>query len=603
MATAAQLAARRRLVTAATKRHPPRSMPPAQLPRPTAYTRALTAIADELNQEIHAALADEGLPAPRADAADGDASIPAFNRGDLWARLRRIADAVVKRRGTFLDTAIEACAANVSNLTRAEWSKQAKAAVGIDLSQVEPSLTPTINAFRRANLDLITSMARDKVERVKAILEDAPNARVETIRDRIMEEGNVTRRQAALIARDQVLSLNAQVTEKRHAAAGVEKYTWRTSGDGDVRPAHRALNGKVFAYADPPVVDARKGRRENPGQDYQCRCTAEPVIDWGEELAARTDAGDFKESEHPRDHGQFTEKGGGGRGPLHAKPKKGTSGKPPTTPTTPTAGTAPEPSKAERPLPPRLEFKEPPPPLRPRLQRLPRRTDEPLSTEAHPDFASMPVQPTVQGIPLQAHAVASVQYPANRVHEDAFTKHLIEETRKATAHIPPEHVQALREYTNGAFRRANLYLRRGPDALAATYGEGARADVERVVEGTRRALEALPRAPKDMVLMRGIGISNVSELDPLARASEFTSHGFFSASRDPNIGMRYMEGDTDDAPAVLYRVTRHQSGAILSPEHSVEGEAEVLFPPGARFRIVGRQRISTTRLLLDLEEI
>ena len=270
MATAAQLAARRRLVAAATKRHPPRPMPPAQLPRPTAYTRALTAIADELNQEIHEALADEGLPAPRADAADGDASIPAFNREGLLARLRRIAEAVVKRRGGFLDTAIQACAANVSSVSRAEWSKQAKAAVGIDLAKIEPNLTPTINSFRRANLDLITSMARDKIERVKAILEDAPNARVETIRDRILEEGNVTRRQAALIARDQVLSLNAQVAEKRHAAAGVEKYTWRTSGDGDVRPAHRALNGKVFAYADPPVVDAKKGRRENPGQDYQC---------------------------------------------------------------------------------------------------------------------------------------------------------------------------------------------------------------------------------------------------------------------------------------------------------------------------------------------
>ena len=255
-------------------------MPPAQLPRPTAYTRALTSIAEELNREMHAALSDEGLPAPRADAG-ADGTVPPFNRADLLARLRRIAEAVVKRRGGFLDTAIQACAANVSSVSKAQWSKQAKAAVGIDLSQVEPNLTPTLTAFRRANLDLITSMAADKVERVKAILDEAPNARVETIRDRILEEGNVTKRQAALIARDQVLSLNAQVTEKRHAAAGVEKYTWRTSGDGDVRPAHRALNGKVFRYDDPPVQN-KKGERANPGQFYQCRCTAEPIIEWGD---------------------------------------------------------------------------------------------------------------------------------------------------------------------------------------------------------------------------------------------------------------------------------------------------------------------------------
>jgi SPP1 gp7 family putative phage head morphogenesis protein len=284
MPTAAQLAQRRALVAAAQKRHPPKQAPPAQLPRPTAYTRALTAIADELNAEVLAALADVGIPTPRTDAADGDAgAMPAFSKADLWARLRRIAEGIVKRRGSFIDTAIEACAANVANVSREQWARQAKAIVGIDLSKVEPNLTPTINAFRRANVELITTMARDKVERVKVLLTEHAGARVETIRDKIMEEGGVTKRQAALIARDQVLSLNAQVTEKRHVAAGVTKYTWRTSGDGDVRPAHRALNGKVFAYADPPVVDAKRGRRENPGQDYQCRCTAEPVIEWGEE--------------------------------------------------------------------------------------------------------------------------------------------------------------------------------------------------------------------------------------------------------------------------------------------------------------------------------
>ena len=122
------------------------------------------------------------------------------------------------------------------------------------------------------------------VERVARILDDAPNARVETIRDRILEEGEVTKRQAALIARDQVLSLNAQVAQARHEAAGITQYIWRTSGDGDVRPDHKALNGKAFSYDEPPVVNAsevRRGRaerREHPGQDYQCRCTAEPVI-------------------------------------------------------------------------------------------------------------------------------------------------------------------------------------------------------------------------------------------------------------------------------------------------------------------------------------
>ncbi len=280
MPTRAQLAQRRALVAAATKRHPPRPVPAAPLPRPTVLTRALVEIAEELNAEIADALAAEGLP--RVDAADGAA--PPFSKGDLMARIRRLAERVVKRRGSALSTALDAVAANVSTASKAAWARQAKAALGVDLSKIEPNLTPLTDRFRRENLDLITSMARDKVERVARILDDAPNARVETIRDRILEEGEVTKRQAALIARDQVLSLNAQVAQARHEAAGITQYIWRTSGDGDVRPDHKALNGKTFRYDEPPVVNAsevRRGRaerREHPGQDYQCRCTAEPVI-------------------------------------------------------------------------------------------------------------------------------------------------------------------------------------------------------------------------------------------------------------------------------------------------------------------------------------
>jgi SPP1 gp7 family putative phage head morphogenesis protein len=343
MATAAQLAQRRALVAAATRRRLPRpaAMLRAQLPRPIAYTRALTDVAAELNDALAAALSDElGV---RVDAADGDATVPPFNRAGLLARLHRLAAGVVKRRGSLIDRAIDACAEGVASKSKAEWARQAKAAVGIDLAAIEPNLTPTINAFRRANLELITSMAKDKVERVKALLTEHAGARVETLRDRIMEEQGVTKRQAALIARDQVLSLNAQVTQKRHAAAGVSKYIWRTSGDGDVRPAHRALDGKVFSYDDPPVVDAKKGRREHPGEDYQCRCTAEPIIPgFDDESAPRADAGDFKESQHPRaKDGQFTA-GGGSRGPLRAKEKDPKGGPPEGMPTSGASTPAPK---------------------------------------------------------------------------------------------------------------------------------------------------------------------------------------------------------------------------------------------------------------------
>jgi|GEM_PF-7116926 len=46
-------------------------------------------------------------------------------------------------------------------------------------------------------------------------------------------------------------------------------YIWRTQGDEKVRGSHAANEGKVFSYANPPPTG-------NPGEEYGCRCFAEP---------------------------------------------------------------------------------------------------------------------------------------------------------------------------------------------------------------------------------------------------------------------------------------------------------------------------------------
>ena len=46
-------------------------------------------------------------------------------------------------------------------------------------------------------------------------------------------------------------------------------YIWRTRGDGQVRPSHAANDGRIFAWDNPPPTG-------HPGEDYGCRCIAEP---------------------------------------------------------------------------------------------------------------------------------------------------------------------------------------------------------------------------------------------------------------------------------------------------------------------------------------
>ena len=268
------LAFRRRVTAAAAARKPPKRIPRAQAPSGAlvAHRRALVALSDEMDAAIRDALADEGLL-----HADADGAPPPTPRRTIAARVERAVRRVLKRR-TLLAKITEVAEATARH-SRAEWQRQVKAALGVDLPAAEPDFDAAIKGFRDENLSLITSLADEKVSRVRAILEDAGDGtRVEEIAKSIREMGDVTRSRAELIARDQVLKLNAEVTEKRHKAAGVAEYVWRSSKDERVRKAHKDLDGTRHAYDDPPVVDYRTGRRGHPGEDFQCRCVAEPII-------------------------------------------------------------------------------------------------------------------------------------------------------------------------------------------------------------------------------------------------------------------------------------------------------------------------------------
>jgi len=279
MLTLHQLA-HRAAVLGEARRRKPRAIPQAQPPRGAvvAYASALLSVGREMDDHIRDALASEGLPVRTDAAADGDLSplLPSQVERTV-ARLRALIDKVLARRSLLapFDTAGLATMA----WNREQFSRQVKAALGIDLT-TDPDLRAQMEAFRKGNVALIRSLAARKVTKAHEILTESGGAtRVEDLAARIRSEVSTTPAKVALLARDQVLKLNSSVTSARHQAAGITQYVWRTSRDERVREAHRELDGTRQSYADPPVVDPRTGRRENPGRDYQCRCTAEPVIE------------------------------------------------------------------------------------------------------------------------------------------------------------------------------------------------------------------------------------------------------------------------------------------------------------------------------------
>lgn len=251
----------------------PQPLPPDSVQRE--YLRELRAmmkaLADMASEEL------EALPAPRADAppADGTFGDPLLDDSAIRRALLRVAARWLRR---FPMATLERLGRRIAGATsehqRRQWTRQVRAAIGVDPTLSEPWLLPEIEAFGRENAILITKMAQEAIDKIQTHVAAATlvGDRHETLAKVLQERLQVSESRAKLIARDQVLSFTSDLTATRQQAAGVTEYIWRTVNDNRVRSTHEPRNGQRFRWAEPPPGG-------HPGTEVLCRCYAEPVID------------------------------------------------------------------------------------------------------------------------------------------------------------------------------------------------------------------------------------------------------------------------------------------------------------------------------------
>lgn len=110
----------------------------------------------------------------------------------------------------------------------------------------------------------------------------------------IEQSYGVTERKAKFLARQETSLLMTKFKQTRYQSAGVEYYKWGCvagSKNHPVRPWHRALEGKVFRWDDPPITTqpGTAVKHNNPGQDYNCRCFAKPLVGYKGKTSVKTD--------------------------------------------------------------------------------------------------------------------------------------------------------------------------------------------------------------------------------------------------------------------------------------------------------------------------
>lgn len=215
-------------------------------------------------------------PMPRADGV-------IVLRADMTGKL---VDSLIERlkeaggrffRSAFARTLAGKVVPAVVDHHRGEFDRQVLQSVGVNIYADEPWLAGLLDQAIAENVGLITSIGDlQGVEQVvrRSVLS---GGKVTELRADIQRVFGVKRSRADLIARDQTQKVHSQINRARQKAIGVTRCEWLTVGDERVRSRHRRASGVIYLLDNPPPVGPG-GRPVHPGEDYQCRCQAIPVL-------------------------------------------------------------------------------------------------------------------------------------------------------------------------------------------------------------------------------------------------------------------------------------------------------------------------------------
>lgn len=119
--------------------------------------------------------------------------------------------------------------------------------------------------------------------------------RYETAIKTIAKSYGVSSSKAKFLARQETGLLMAKFKEVRYKESGVKKFRWTCvtgTAKHPVRDSHKKCDKKIFSWDNSKELDKNglpkpDGQEKpegklNPGEDYNCRCYAKPIVEFGE---------------------------------------------------------------------------------------------------------------------------------------------------------------------------------------------------------------------------------------------------------------------------------------------------------------------------------
>lgn len=153
-----------------------------------------------------------------------------------------------------MEKKVETIAYQVADYNKQDINRVIRSVLGVDVLANEPWLQEKIEWFITTSRPLIKDLptkATFQIEQI-AMRGFGQGKTYKQIGEEITKQFGIAERRAELIARDQVGTINAELTMYRQRQIGVTQYIWRTALDERVREEHKEREGKTFEWANPP---------------------------------------------------------------------------------------------------------------------------------------------------------------------------------------------------------------------------------------------------------------------------------------------------------------------------------------------------------------
>lgn len=239
------------------------------------YRRALVRLVDEMNASV--------LYWLRAAYRANEPALAAVDELPAQALKRALRELQRRWQGRF-DGAAQALAEHFAKAVAERSDASLRRVLREGGFTVEFRMTRAQRDVIAATVAQNVSLIRSIPQRHMADVEGAVMRSVQAGRDlgvlsgELQKSYGVTKRRAALIARDQNNKATGALVRARQLELGIGEGIWVHSHAGkQPRPTHVAMDGKRYAIEE-GMWDPAEDRYVHPGELINCRCVSRPVV-------------------------------------------------------------------------------------------------------------------------------------------------------------------------------------------------------------------------------------------------------------------------------------------------------------------------------------